>query len=98
MVMADQPHPLKGLITMSTEGHHVDLDTYSFGTPEGYRAILDHMDRQEHYFMALNYEDFRAVLLGLRELSIHATASEEIRERSNSLITGIAETLGVELI
>jgi hypothetical protein len=99
MVMADQPHPFKGLITLSTEGHHVDLDTYTFGTPEAYRAILDHMDNsQEHYFMALNYEDFRAVLLGLRELSIHDTASEEIRERANSVITSIAESLGVELI
>lgn len=73
-------------------------NTYTFGSPEGYGAILAAQANSEHYDMSLNYEDFRAVLMGLRELSRSSTGSESIRDRADSLISSIAETLGVELI
>lgn len=74
--------------------------SFTMGTPEMVRAMIDANNAStESYPMVLNHEDMEALIWILSTPAGFVSLDdipEDMRDRAESLFSGIAETLGIE--
>jgi hypothetical protein len=74
------------------------MQSFTFGSDSGMQAIVAAQKATgESYPMTLNSEDFKTVIYALRRAAYYSPLGADW-ERCSSLLSGIAETLGIELI
>lgn len=74
-------------------------ESFTYLSPEAINEIILRMrDSGEKYPMELNAEDFAAVVRALEFTWQLSLLPEEVLERVRDIISGIGETLGVDMV